>query len=185
MKRKLAGFGLAFAVAELALAYLPPLAVMLTAAFAILAAAVRAARCRRWPAYLPVWLGLACGLAWFLVYQAAVVAPRLKLAGQTVQAVAVVQTDAEPAFEEGMLRGTLQLVSLDGKPANLRVYCMNFPGVAPGERFSATFVLDEQPKNAYRMAQYARGNYLRAEYLEGYAPGTPSDAPAFWLYRLR
>lgn len=185
MKRKLAGFGLAFAVAELALAYLPPLAVMLTAAFAILAAAVRAARCRRWPAYLPVWLGLACGLAWFLVYQAAVVAPRLKLAGQTVQAVAVVQTDAEPAFEEGMLRGTLQLVSLDGKPANLRVYCMNFPGVAPGERFSATFALDEQPKNAYRMAQYARGNYLRAEYLEGYAPGTPSDAPAFWLYRLR
>ena len=148
MKRKLAGFGLAFAVAELALAYLPPLAVMLTAAFAILAAAVRAARCRRWPAYLPVWLGLACGLAWFLVYQAAVVAPRLKLAGQTVQAVAVVQTDAEPAFEEGMLRGTLQLVSLDGKPANLRVYCMNFPGVAPGERFSATFALDEQPKNA-------------------------------------
>ena len=102
MKRKLAGFGLASAVAELALAYLPPLAVMLTAAFAILAAAgtggavpplAGVSACLAW--------SLRAGLAWFLVYQAAVVAPRLKLAGQTVQAVAVVQTDAEPALKRG------------------------------------------------------------------------------------
>lgn len=185
MKRKLAGFGLAFAVAELALAYLPPLAVLLTAAFAILAAAARSLRRRHLPGYLPIWLGLVCGIAWFSVYRAVAVAPRLALAGKTVQVTAVVETDAEPAFAEGMLRGTLRFVEIDGKPADLRVYCMNFPGVAPGEQFEATFTLSEQPKDRYRMGQYARGNFLRAEYLDGYSPEKPSRALRFRLYELR
>lgn len=63
MTRKLAGFGLAFALAELAAAYLPPLASLLTAALFISLFLFAAFTQRRRPALrCPPWQG--CWLAW-------------------------------------------------------------------------------------------------------------------------
>ena len=65
MTRKLAGFGLAFALAELAAAYLPPLASLLTAALFIslfLFAAFTQRRAARFA--LPAVAGLLAGLFW-------------------------------------------------------------------------------------------------------------------------
>ena len=74
MTRKLAGFGLAFALAELAAAYLPPLASLLTAALFIslfLFAAFTQRRAARFA--LPAVAGLLAGLVWSAAYQLAVV----------------------------------------------------------------------------------------------------------------
>ena len=63
MTRKLAGFGLAFALAELAAAYLPPLASLLTAALFISLFLFAAFTQRRAAALrCPLWQG--CWLAW-------------------------------------------------------------------------------------------------------------------------
>ena len=65
MKRKLAGFGLAFSVAELAAAYLPPLASVLTAAvFLFLIPVFLAERSGSRRPFLPVIAGVAAGLLW-------------------------------------------------------------------------------------------------------------------------
>ena len=92
MTRKLAGFGLAFALAELAAAYLPPLASLLTAALFIslfLFAAFTQRRAARFA--LPAVAGLLAGLVWSAAYQLAVVKPAQSLAGQTYACTAIVQ----------------------------------------------------------------------------------------------
>ena len=143
MKRALAGFGLAFAAAELAGAYLPLSALLLTAAFLLLAALVWRVRRAVFPACLPVVLGLAAGTVWAAGYQGLVAAPQRALAGQTVTVTAVVQTDAEPSFQEGRLRGTLVLQGVPGCSAGVRAYCSSFPGAEPGEQFRAVIRLEE------------------------------------------
>lgn len=185
MKRKLAGFGLAFAVAELAGAYLPLSVLPLAAAFLLLGTAVRFVRRRSLPACLPVVLGLVLGGAWFAGYELLIAAPQRALAGREVSALAVVETDAEASFQEGMLRGTLRLTQIDGKPVDLRVYCTSFPGAEAGERFTARFTLAELPPDAYRLGRYADGTFLAAEYEGEYKAQAASRAPRFRLYALR
>ena len=185
MKRKLAGFGLAFAVAELAGAYLPLPALWLAAAFLVLAAAVWRIRRSRLPASMPVLLGILLGLVWMTGFQVFAVRPQRALAGQSVRCIAVVETDAEPSFQEGMLRGTLRLTQIDGSRADVRVYCTSFPGIEPGERFAARLYLSDLPDNAYRLGRYADGVYLSAEYEGEYAAQPASGALRFRLYRLR
>lgn len=185
MKRKLAVFGLAFSLAELAAAYLPSPAVWLAAVFA-LAGAVWAFRYRKArAAVLPLMAAVCLGLGCHLAYRALAVQPALALAGRTVQVTAAVQTDAETSYQEDRLRGTLHITELDGRPADLLVSCANFPGTQPGEVFSAVLALEELEDDSYRMDRYADGVYLAADYLEGYAYLGDSSAPAFWLYRLR
>ena len=108
MTRKLAGFGLAFALAELAAAYLPPLASLLTAALFIslfLFAAFTQRRAARFA--LPAVAGLLAGLVWSAAYQLAVVKPAQSLAGQTYACTAIVQPDAETSWQPGNVRATL------------------------------------------------------------------------------
>ena len=185
MKRKLAGFGLAFAVAELAGAYLPLSVLPLAAAFLLLGTAVWFVRRRSLPACLPVVLGLVLGGAWFAGYELLIAAPQRVLAGREVSALAVVETDAEASFQEGMLRGTLRLTQIDGKPTDLRVYCTSFPGAEAGERFTACFTLAELPPDAYRLGRYADGTFLAAKYEGEYKAQAASRAPRFRLYALR
>ena len=185
MKRALAGFGLAFAAAELAGAYLPLSALLLTAAFLLLAALVWRVRRAVFPACLPVVLGLAAGTVWAAGYQGLVAAPQRALAGQTVTVTAVVQTDAEPSFQEGRLRGTLVLQGVPGCSAGVRAYCSSFPGAEPGEQFRAVIRLEELEQDAYRLGRYADGTFLSAVYLDGYEPLEPSRSPVFALYELR
>ena len=124
MTRKLAGFGLAFALAELAAAYLPPLASLLTAALFIslfLFAAFTQRRAARFA--LPAVAGLLAGLVWSAAYQLAVVKPAQSLAGQTYACTAIVQPDAETSWQPGNVRATLLITQLDGRKTSLKVYC--------------------------------------------------------------
>ena len=123
MTRKLAGFGLAFALAELAAAYLPPLASLLTAALFIslfLFAAFTQRRAARFA--LPAVAGLLAGLVWSAAYQLAVVKPAQSLAGQTYACTAIVQPDAETSWQPGNVRATLLITQLDGRKTSLKVY---------------------------------------------------------------
>ena len=128
MTRKLAGFGLAFALAELAAAYLPPLASLLTAALFIslfLFAAFTQRRAARFA--LPAVAGLLAGLVWSASYQLAVVKPAQSLAGQTYACTAIVQPDAETSWQPGNVRATLLITRLDGRKTSLKVYCTDLP----------------------------------------------------------
>lgn len=181
MKRKLAGLGLAFALAELAAAYLPPLAVLPTAAFFILLSIFT----RRFPAVC-LWLaGAAAGLTCFLAFYAQNVAPVLQLAGQTVTCVAEVQTDCTTSYVEGMQRGTLRLICVNGQDTDFFVYCGSFPDLGAGSIFETTVVLTPLEANRYRMNQFADGVYLEAECQGDYQKMGSSGRPEFALYRFR
>lgn len=185
MTRKLAGFGFAFAVAELAAVCLPPLAVLLTAAFVVLGWILSRLRRGKPGIGTPVFLGILVGSAWALLFQALVVEPQIRLAGQTVTAQAVVQTDVEASFQDGSLRGTLRLVEMNGTPCNIKVSCSAFPASRPGDCFTATFALQEILSDQYRQSWFADGVYLEAEYQGGYTALPPSGSWVFRLYRLR
>lgn len=180
MKRKLAGFGLAFAMAELAAAYLPPLASGLTAAVFV-AAAFLARRHR----LRPVAAGAAAGLCYALLFAVLAGLPAERWAGRTVDCTAVAETDCTASYQEGMLRGTLRLTEVDGEAANLLVYCAAFPGAEPGTRFTACLTLEPLEDNAYRLTRQAKGTVMQAAYAGDYRLLGQSRAPRFWLYRLR
>lgn len=185
MTRTLAGFGFAFALAELAAVCLPPLAVLLTAAFVVLVWILLCLRKGGPVAAGPVLLGVLAGIGWALAFQVVVVRPQTELAGRTVTARVVVQTDAEASYQDGSLRGTLRLTELDGTPCNIKVSCSAFPASEPGDRFEAAFTLQEILSDQYRQSWYADGVYLEAEYEGAYTPLDPSGAWIFRLYRLR
>lgn len=186
MKRKLAGFGLAFALAELTAAYLPPPVPLLAAAFVVLLTVLGwvAAKARVQP-LLPLAIGVAFGLVWSSGYQAVSLARIAPWQGRTVSCVATVETDCTPSYQGGMLRGTLHITEIDGKKVNFKVYSSSFPGTQPGQRFAATLTLGEVPQDDYRLSRYARGISMVAEYQGGFTALTDSDALRFHLYRLR
>ena len=186
MKRKLAGFGLAFSVAELAAAYLPPLASVLTAAvFLFLIPVFLAERSGPRRPFLPVIAGVAAGLLWSELFCWMVVRPAQALAGKTVRCTAVIQTDCSSSWQQGSLRGTLLLTEVDGKKTSLRVSCTAFPYGEPGEKFTAQFLLDSLPADRYRMSRYSDGIWLSAEYVEGWQPAGTVRSLRLWLYQLR
>lgn len=185
MTRTLAGFGFAFALAELAAVCLPPLAVLLTAAFVVLAWVLLRLRKGAPIIVTPIFLGVLAGSGWAMLFQLLIVAPQINLAGQTVRAQVVVQTDAEASYQDGSLRGTLRLTELDGTPCNIKVSCSAFPASEPGDRFEATFTLQEILSDKYRQSWYADGVYLEAEYAGEYVSLESSGAWIFRLYRLR
>lgn len=180
MSRKLACFGLGFALAELAAAYLPLLVSVLTAAVFVAALVLlREHRAR------PVLLGALTGFVYALVFFLAAVYPARQWEGVTVRCRAVIQTDCESSYRDEMLRGTLHIIEMDGKSADLYVSCTAFPGDKPGECFEAEFTFSGLEENAYRMTRQARGIYLQAEYIGGYRFLENSTALEFRLYQLR
>lgn len=181
IKRKLAGFGLAFAATELAAAYLPPLVLLPVAAVLLLALCVWA-RLRPWRCLL---LGAALGCVWAFGFQLCAVRPVTDLAGQTLHCKATVETDCESSYQDGALRGTLRLQEIDGRKVDVRVYCKAFPAIEAGERFTADFAFSALPEDDYRLGNYAKGVYLAAEYTGAYEAGAPSAELRFTLYRLR
>ncbi len=185
MTRKVAGFGFAFAMAELAAVCLPPLAVLLTAAFVVPVVFIGCLHTRRYLRFGPVFLGALLGTAWVLTFRISVVKPATALAGQTVTAKVVVLTDAEASYQDGSLRGTLRFVELNGEACHLKVSCSAFPAAEPGDCFTAAFTLQSIISDKYRLSNYADGVYLEAEYEGGYLPSEPSRNPVFALYRLR
>ncbi len=186
MARKLAAFGLAFALTEFSAAYQPLSVVWLTAAIFV---ALGAAACIRWEksrkVVLPLLVAMGLGLICSTLYQWLVVRPAVKLAGRSVSIVATVQTDAQTSYREGMLSATLHVTELDGEPADLYVYCGAFPGAGAGDIFSAEVSLEALEKDRYRLNRYADGTFLNAEYLEGYSYLGESNTLGFRLYRLR
>ena len=185
MKRKLAAFGLAFSLAQLAAAYLPPLAIWLAAFFVLVGIAAVFLRTRRAGDATLLLAAVCLGLGIHMGYDAAVVRPIRSLAGKTVQITATVETDAETSYREDSLCGTLHLSSIDGEPADIQVYCGNFPGTRPGEMFTATVRLESLENNSYRLHHYSEGVFLSAEYLSGYRFVGESRSLPFLLYRLR
>lgn len=186
MARKLAFFGLAFALTELSAAYLPLSALWLAAAIFV-AAGIVLSLCRETLrfVFVPLAAAIGLGLACSTLYQWLAVRPAVALSGTTAQIVATVQTDAQTSYREEMLSATLHVTELDGKPVNLSVYCAAFPGARAGEIFTARVSLEELEQDAYRMNRYADGTYLNAEYLDGYEYLGESYTLKFWLYRLR
>ena len=161
MTRKLAGFGLAFALAELAAAYQPPLASLLTAALFIslvLFAAFTQRRAARFA--LPAVAGLLAGLVWSAAYQLAVVKPAQSLAGQTYACTAIVQPDAETSWQPGNVRATLLITRLDGRKTSLKVYCTDLPYSEAGDIITGQFQLQPLRADSYRMSRYAKGTWL-------------------------
>ena len=154
MTRKLAGFGLAFALAELAAAYLPPLASLLTAALFIslfLFAAFTQRRAARFA--MPAVAGLLAGLVWSAAYQLAVVKPAQSLAGQTYACTAIVQPDAETSWQPGNVRATLLITQLDGRKTSLKVYCTDLPYSEAGDIITGQFQLQPLRADSYRMSR--------------------------------
>ena len=186
MTRKLAGFGLAFALAELAAAYLPPLASLLTAALFIslfLFAAFTQRRAARFA--LPAVAGLLAALAWSAAYQLAVVKPAQSLAGQTYACTAIVQPDAETSWQPGNVRATLLITRLDGRKTSLKVYCTDLPYSEAGDIITGQFQLQPLRADSYRMSRYAKGTWLGASYQADYIWQGTSDALPYRLYHLR
>lgn len=186
MTRKLAGFGLAFALAELAAAYLPPLASLLTAALFIslfLFAAFTQRRAARFA--LPAVAGLLAGLVWSAAYQLAVVKPAQSLAGQTYACTAIVQPDAETSWQPGNVRATLLITRLDGRKTSLKVYCTDLPYSEAGDIITGQFQLQPLQADSYRMSRYAKGTWLGASYQADYIWQGTSDALPYRLYHLR
>lgn len=186
MARKLAAFGLAFALTELSAAYQPLSVVWLTAAIFV---ALGAAACIRWEKsrmiVIPLLAAMGLGLVCSTLYRWLVVRPAVELSGRTAQIVATVQTDAQTSYREGMLSATLHITELDGEPADLHAYCGAFPGAQAGEIFSARVSFEELEADRYRLNRYADGTFLNAEYLEGYSYQGESKSMRFRLYRLR
>ena len=186
MTRKLAGFGLAFALAELAAAYLPPLASLLTAALFIslfLFAAFTQRRAARFA--LPAVAGLLAGLVWSAAYQLVVVKPAQSLAGQTYACTAIVQPDAETSWQPGNVRATLLITRLDGRKTSLKVYCTDLPYSEAGDIITGQFQLQPLRADSYRMSRYAKGTWLGASYQADYIWQGTSDALPYRLYHLR
>lgn len=180
MKRKLGWFGLAFALAELFAATMPSLVLVPAAAlFGLLVFFYR-----KEPLRVP-FAGALAGLAFFAVFSILSVWPIERYAGQQVSCQVVVETDAEPSYQEGKLRGTLLVTSCEGVPVHYRVTCDAFPGAEPGECFSASFFLEKLDQNAYQMSYRSQGVYLQAEYTGSYKALPSSRAPRFALFRIR
>lgn len=183
MTRKLAGFGFAFALSELAAAYLPPSVILLATADFVLASAFLKPAFRN--RVLPILLGIALGSVWSVLYRSTVVRPVQDLAGTTVHCKAVVQTDAETSWLEDRQRGTLLLTEIDGQPSSVTVYCSDLPYTEPGSIVSVTLNLTAVEQNRYRMNRYAKGIWLNAEYAGDYHREGTSDSWMFRLYALR
>lgn len=180
MKRKLACFGLAFAMAELFAAYLPPLVLLPAAAFFALLAFLY----RRYDIGIP-FAGIFCGLLCFFVFYMAAVRPLQAYAGQTAQCTVIVETDTEPAYQEGMYRGSLRVTSWNGEATNFLVECSAFPAASPGDTFAAQWKFSDLEADAYQMSYRSQGIHLQAEYLGSYRPQPSCQAPRFTLFRLR
>lgn len=204
MKRKAAAFGFAFALAELAAAYLPLPAVLPAAAVFVVLAVLAACRVLRpkagaartkvpaapgrvrpgSPAAL-LLTGTAAGMVFFLGFYALRVRPVLAFDGAEGQCTVTVQTDCEPSYVEGMRRATLHVTELEGRPVDFYAYCALFPDSEPGERFAARFSFAALENDAYRAGRNAKGIYLCAQYLDGFRSAGPAAGAGFWLYRLR
>lgn len=180
MKRKLAWFGLAFALAELFAAMMPPLVLVPAAALFGLLLFLYWRKDFRFPL-----LGAVLGLVVFTVYSFVAVFPIQRMAGQTVQCTVEIETDAQASYQEGALRGTLRVLACNGKKTDFLIVCDSFPGTKPGERFSAGFSLMPLDEDAYRMSYQSRGVFLQAEYQGEYVAEPESHALRFVLYKLR
>lgn len=180
MKRKLACFGLAFALTEWFAAIVPPLVLLPAAALFVLLLFVY----RRQDLRIPL-LGAVCGLAWFSIFSLVIVHPVQRLAGQQTTCTAVVETDAETSYRDGYLRGTLRITEYNGARVNFLVSCDAFPAATPGECFVADFVFSALEKDAYQSSYLSDGVYLRAEYQGNYHALQDSKASRFVLFRLR
>ncbi len=182
MKRKLAIFGLCFAGAELFAANMPPLVLVPAAALLLLLLFLALARHSR---YLPLAIGAAAGLCWFCIFSFVAFRPVRALAGQTAACTVTVETDAAAAYQNGQLRGTLTVTSINGQACRFKMRSNGFPAQEPGETFTADFTLADLPKDAYRISRLSRGILLQGEYTGGYKAGEDSRTVRFVLYHLR
>lgn len=180
MKRKLACFGLGFALAELVAAYLPPLVLVPAAALFALLVFFHRGRISAIP-----FLGVLSGFLFFALYTLVVVKPVQRYAGQTASCTVVVETDAESSYQEGMMRGTLQVLEVDGEKTDFRVQCAAFPAAEPGEKCTARLTFRPLEEDRYAMSYRSKGVYLQAVYQGEAAPAGQSRAIRFPLYRLR
>lgn len=180
MKRKLACFGLCFALAEMFAATMPPLVLVPAAALLVFLLFLGFHSI-----YRPMLLGALSGALCFFLFALLAVRPVESRAGQTAWCTVTVETDAEPSYQEGSLRGTLHVTQCGGETADFRMICDSFPGASPGERFTARFQIEELENSIYLMTYKSRGVYLQAEYLGGYTSETPSHALRFSLLALR
>ena len=180
MKRKLACFGMAFALAELFAANMPPLVLVPAAAlFALLVFLFWHHNIR-----IPL-LGALCGTIFFLLFILVNVLPLQQWVGQQVRCTVTVETDAARSYRDGYLRGTLRVTQCDGEAADFLVNCAAFPAAKPGECFSADFLFLPLEENSYRTSYQSNGVYLQAEYQGNYCLLPESPATRFALFQLR
>lgn len=180
MKRKLAWFGLGFALAELFAAYMPPLVIVPAAALFALLLFLCWQKNTRFPL-----LGAVFGLVFFALYSAIVILPVRQYIGQTAVCTAVVQPDRESSYQSGYFRGTLKIIECNGQQTNFLVECDAFPDAQPGDIFTAKFLLEELDEDAYKMSKLSEGVYLQAEYQEAFTISSHSNALPYVLYDLR
>lgn len=120
MKRKLAWFGLGFALARLFAAYMPPLVIVLAAAlFALLLFLC-------WQKHAFSFIGYSMRTRVFALYSAIVILPVRQYIGQTAACTAVVQPDRESSYQSGYFRGTLKIIECNGQQTNFLVECDAF-----------------------------------------------------------
>lgn len=171
---------MAFALAELFAANMPPLVLVPAAAlFALLVFLFW-----HYDIRIPL-LGSLCGTVFFLLFILVNVLPLQQWVGQQVRCTVTVETDAARSYRDGYLRGTLRVTQCDGEAADFLVNCAAFPAAKPGECFSADFLFLPLEENAYRTSYQSNGVYLQAEYQGNYCLLPESSAPRFALFQLR
>ena len=181
--RPVAVFGLSAIMTMLAVVYLPPMVLLLPAAFLALVWLHRIRKKRRWEEVAVVFAGSVAALMAFAVWQNTAVVPVQSRIGQMGEVLAAAR-EVEDTGEDGFVSAVLQVEQWQGQKANFRVYLERCPEMAVGEkaRLLCTLeALDENDKNAY----YAKGVYAAASYEGSYAYGGESKSLWAILYALR
>ena len=185
MSRPLACICFGFLAARLLCAHLPLAVCLLPAAFCAILPLYRK-KGQLTASTLPLRLAAAGVVAAVLLSAAQellIITPVRHRAGREVTVTARVET-AAPSYQDGMCRGILTIEAEEGEAAGYRVYTGAFPAAEPGDRFSARMALYTIEDSEYRLAYYADGAFLEAEYLGEHQPLQSSNALKYRMTRL-
>lgn len=179
----LAVFGISYLTALLAAVCLPPAALLLPAAFLAVALLLRTVRGGRRDYFIIVLAGGLTALLGLAVWRQVVLTPVSAFAGQTGTARVSVLESSDTG-EDGFMSAVLQIEQWQGQSVHFKAQAERCPEMEVGECAFLQLTL-QSPEPEEKLANYAKGVYLAAEYQGGYAYIGESGALWARLTRLR
>lgn len=179
----LALFGISYLAALLAAVCLPPVALLLPAAFLTLAILLRAVQRKSVAAASIMLAGGAAAFLGLCIWQKAVLVPLERYEEQTGYAQVEVLERGDSG-EDSLMSAVLRIKSWQGRETDFAVSIDQCPEMEVGECGAMQLVL-HHPAQEDLLASYAKGAYLSAEYQGGYTYTGESRAWRARLYRFR